>query len=74
MFYSTIVFLWWFPWQGIKDTQQYQELEDMMWHACFREYYDEAYAPYWESKDAKSAAIALLDAAMVRIAKMVLTN
>lgn len=56
---------------SIKDTQQYQELEDMMWHACFREYYDEAYAPYWESKDAKSAAIALMDAAMVRIAKMV---
>ena len=56
---------------SIKDTQQYQELEDMMWHACFREYYDEAYDPYWESKDAKSAAIALLDAAMVRIAKMV---
>lgn len=56
---------------SIKDTQQYQELEDMMWHACFREYYDEAYAPYWESKDAKSAAIALMDSAMVRIAKMV---
>jgi len=56
---------------SIKDTQQYQELEDMMWHACFREYYDEAYAPYWESKDAKSAAMALMDAAMVRIAKMV---
>ena len=43
----------------------------MLWHAAFREYYDEAYAPYFESKDAKSAAIALLDAAMVRIAKMV---
>ena len=56
---------------SIKDTQQYQELEDMMWHACFREYYNEAYAPHWESKDAKSAAIALMDAAMVRIAKMV---
>lgn len=56
---------------SIKDTQQYQELEDMMWHACFREYYDVAYSPYWQSKDAKSAAMALLDAAMVRIAKMV---
>ena len=56
---------------SIKETQQYQELEAMLWHAAFREYYDEAYAPYWESKDAKSAAIALLDAAMVRIAKMV---
>jgi uncharacterized protein YdiU (UPF0061 family) len=56
---------------SIKETQQYQELEDIMWHACFREYYDEAYAPYWESKDSKAAAMALMNAAMVRIAKMV---
>ena len=56
---------------SIKDTLQYQELEDMLWHACFREYYDEAYAPYWESKDAKSAAMALMDGAMARIAEMV---
>jgi hypothetical protein len=56
---------------SIKETQQYQELEDILWHACFREYYDEAYAPYWESKDSKSAAMALMNAAMVRIAKMV---
>ena len=56
---------------SIKETLQYQELEDMLWHACFREYYDEAYAPYWKEKDAKSAAIALMDTAMVNIAKMV---
>jgi len=57
--------------KDIKQTSQYQELEDMMWHACYREYYNTAYAPYYEKKDAKSAALALLDGAMNNIAKMV---
>ena len=52
-------------------TSQYQELEDMMWHAGYREYYNTAYAPYYEKKDAKSAALALLDGAMNNIAKMI---
>ncbi|KAL3776596.1 hypothetical protein HJC23_005796 [Cyclotella cryptica] len=56
---------------NVKDTEQYRELEDMMWHACYREYYDEAYAPYWEMKDATSAALALMKASMKRIAEMV---
>jgi uncharacterized protein YdiU (UPF0061 family) len=55
----------------VKATLQYQELKEMFWHACYREYYDEAYAPYHESKDATSAALALMEGAMQRIANMV---
>lgn len=56
---------------NVKETLQYQELDDMMWHACYREYYDEAFAPYWEKKDAKGAAMALMEGSMKRIAEMV---
>ena len=31
----------------IAKTSTYCELEDMMWHACYREYHDTAYAPYY---------------------------
>ncbi len=55
----------------VKDTPQYKELKEMFWHACYREYYDEAYAPYYETKDATSAALALMEGAMHRIANMV---
>ena len=57
--------------KDVKETMRYQELEDMMWHACYREYYDEAYGPYYEEKDAKAAAMALMESAMSRIADMV---
>lgn len=57
--------------EKVKEMSQYQELEDMMWHACYREYYRDAYAPYWETKDAQGAAMALMEGAMTRIAKMV---
>jgi uncharacterized protein YdiU (UPF0061 family) len=56
-------------------TMRYGELEDMLWHACYREYYDEAYAPYWNEeegkRDAKGAAVALMEASMTKIANMV---
>jgi uncharacterized protein YdiU (UPF0061 family) len=55
----------------VKETPQYQELEDMMWHACYREYYNDAYEPYWESKDAKSAAMALMNGTMYTLSRMV---
>mmetsp|Transcript_15418 Transcript_15418/g.32439 ORF Transcript_15418/g.32439 Transcript_15418/m.32439 type:complete len:1159 (-) Transcript_15418:561-4037(-) len=55
----------------LMESRQYQELEELLWHACYREYYNEAYWPYWESKDAKGAALALLDAAMCKIVNMV---
>ncbi|EED88344.1 predicted protein, partial [Thalassiosira pseudonana CCMP1335] len=47
------------------------KLEDMMWHACYREYYNDAYEPYWESKDAKSAAMALMNGTMNTLSRMV---
>ena len=55
----------------VKETLQYKELKEMFWHACYREYYDEAYAPYYATKDATSAALALMEGAMHRIATMV---
>jgi uncharacterized protein YdiU (UPF0061 family) len=55
----------------LKETNEYQELEDMFWHACYREYYDEAYAPYFDKKDVKAAAIALMEGSMKRIADLV---
>ena len=57
--------------ETIKETSQYQELVDMMWHACYREYHDTAYAPYYDTKDAKNAALALMNGAMTNIAKMI---
>jgi len=57
--------------QSVEELQRYQELEDMMWHACYREYHAEAYAPHWETKDATGAAVALMEGAMERIAEMV---
>ncbi|KAL9187343.1 hypothetical protein ACHAXT_001446 [Thalassiosira profunda] len=55
----------------VKETMRYQELEDMMWHACYREYYSTAYAPFFEKKDAKGAAMALMEGAMTKNAAMV---
>ena len=55
----------------VKETVQYKELEDLMWHACYREYFFEAYDPYWETKDAKAAALALMEGSMHKIAEMV---
>jgi uncharacterized protein YdiU (UPF0061 family) len=57
--------------KDVKETREYRELEDMLWHACYREYYDEAYAPYFETKDAKAAALALMEGSMNKIADMV---
>lgn len=57
--------------KGIRETQRYRELEDMMWHACYREFYDTAYAPFWEKKDAIGAALALMEGALAGIAAMV---
>jgi serine/tyrosine/threonine adenylyltransferase len=50
---------------------QYKELEAMVWHACFREYREEAYLPYWETKDIAQAATVLLERAADRLSDMV---
>ena len=55
----------------IAETSTYRELEEMMWHACYREYHDTAYSPYFQQRDAISASIALMEGSMVRIATVV---
>lgn len=55
----------------IKTSNEYEELEDMMWHSCYREFYSEAYAPFIQKKDANGAALALLNCSLNRIADMV---
>ncbi|KAL7513463.1 hypothetical protein ACHAXN_011936 [Cyclotella atomus] len=55
----------------VKKTDEYIELEDMMWHACYREFYAEGYSPFIEKKDAKGAALAMLDSSMIKLAEMV---
>ena len=52
-------------------TMEWKELEQMVWHACFREYKTEAYDPFIDDKDIAGAAGALLDHAAVRLAEMV---
>eukprot|EP00537_Pseudo-nitzschia_pungens_P001719 CAMPEP_0172368000 /NCGR_PEP_ID=MMETSP1060-20121228/24858_1 /TAXON_ID=37318 /ORGANISM="Pseudo-nitzschia pungens, Strain cf. cingulata" /LENGTH=646 /DNA_ID=CAMNT_0013092453 /DNA_START=277 /DNA_END=2217 /DNA_ORIENTATION=+ len=49
----------------------WKELEEIIWHACKREYKSEAYDPYIESNNLEQAAITMLDLAAVRIADMV---
>lgn len=49
----------------------WKELEDMIWHACKREYKPEAYDPYVETNNLEQAATKLLDSAAIRIADMV---
>jgi uncharacterized protein YdiU (UPF0061 family) len=52
-------------------TLEWKELEQMIWHACFREYKQNAYDPFIESKDIAGAAAVLLDESALRLAEMV---
>jgi len=52
-------------------TSEWKELEDLIWHACYREYRKEAYDPFYEKKDIASAATVLLDRAAENLATMV---
>ena len=52
-------------------TLAWKELEQMIWHACYREYRAEAYDPFIDSKDIVSAANVLLEKAAERLATMV---
>lgn len=49
----------------------WKELEEIIWHACKREYRAEAYDPNIETNNLEQAATKLLDLAAVRIADMV---
>lgn len=52
-------------------TTEWKELEDMVWHACYREYRKEAYDPYVESNDIAGAATAFLEQSAEKLATMV---
>lgn len=50
---------------------EWKELEELIWHACYREFRTEAYDLYYEKKDIESAATVLLNEAAKQIAVMV---
>jgi serine/tyrosine/threonine adenylyltransferase len=52
-------------------TNEWNELEKIVWHACFREYRNEAYDPFIDSGDIAGAASAFLDHAANRLSTMV---
>ena len=53
------------------DTIEWQELEQMVWHACYREYRDTAYTPFRDQNDIASAAEVFLKESAERLASMV---
>jgi len=52
-------------------TRQFAELEELVWHACYREFRDDAYTPFHEKGDISSAATALLEQSADRLSDMV---
>lgn len=52
-------------------TLEWKELEEIIWHACYREYKETAYDPYIQDKDLASAATVLLEESAERLAEMV---
>lgn len=52
-------------------TREWKELEDIVWHACKREYRKEAYDPFFENNDLPGAASKFLELAAENIATMV---
>mmetsp|Transcript_9876 Transcript_9876/g.14353 ORF Transcript_9876/g.14353 Transcript_9876/m.14353 type:complete len:736 (-) Transcript_9876:398-2605(-) len=54
-----------------KNTPEFKELEDIIWHACFREFPSECYEPFIDDNDILSASKCLLDHSLDGIAAMV---
>jgi serine/tyrosine/threonine adenylyltransferase len=54
-----------------KSTPEWKELEQMVWHACFREFKETAYDPFVAQSDVASAASVLLEESARRISTMV---
>ena len=52
-------------------TNEWKELEEIIWHACYREYRNDAYDPYIDTKDIANAATKLLELSAEKIATMV---
>lgn len=53
------------------NDRSWRELEELIWHACKREYKIAAYDPFIESKNLEGAATKFLDLAAVKISDMV---
>jgi len=53
------------------NDRSWKELEELIWHACKREYKIAAYDPFIESKNLEEAATKFLDLAAVKISDMV---
>ena len=52
-------------------TNEWKELEQMFWHACYREYREEAYDPFFDTNDVAGAATIFLEKAAQNLAAMV---
>jgi uncharacterized protein YdiU (UPF0061 family) len=52
-------------------TNEWKELEELVWHACYREFRQDAYDPFIEEKDIESAATVLLQKSAEQISTMV---
>jgi uncharacterized protein YdiU (UPF0061 family) len=53
------------------DTREWKELEDLIWHACKREFKTEAYDPFINSNNLAGAAEKLLELSAQKISTMV---
>jgi serine/tyrosine/threonine adenylyltransferase len=49
---------------------EWKELEQLVWHACYREFRDEAYTPFVDKNDIASAATVMLERSAERLAQM----
>lgn len=54
-----------------KNTNEFKELEDLVWHACFREFPSTCFEPFREKNDILSASKCLLEHSMDGISSMV---
>jgi len=54
-----------------KHTAEWKELEQIVWHAAFREYKTQAYDPYYDNNDYISASQIILQNSALGIANMV---
>jgi uncharacterized protein YdiU (UPF0061 family) len=52
-------------------TLQWKELEDLFWHACYREFRQQAYDPFFDKKDIAGAAQVFLKQAADKISSMI---
>lgn len=53
------------------NTLEFNELKQIIWHSCYRDYNDNAYIPYIEQDNIKDAAIILLKQSAIQIANMI---